>query len=210
MLLRALSDEEPRPVLVHVQRFLTRKMGIPDDQPIPVALDFLGDPTHLQASFDKYTQSTERFQKRLEAAKSQKKDEADSKEIEASEMADEFKSELIGLAGWRFSLGADSLDLTLFSGEKPYATNGKWDEKDATVTWSRSLDPDRALPVVCFALWSTPDFAFQERAFWQSLIGGRRPGTIRDLVPFTKARRNAAVESVRRWSEAGARVGAGR
>jgi hypothetical protein len=64
------------------------------------------------------------------------------------------------------------LELKLHSGQKPYATNGQWDEQAASLSWSENLRQDAPLPVFCFALWSQPERAFQEAHFGKVLLSG--------------------------------------
>jgi hypothetical protein len=196
LLFRVLSDGDPKPLLADIQRFVARKMGVADSQAIPASLDFLGDPAKLEASFGKYAQSSELIRERLKASKSQEvfEDKAGSEEITPVEAADEFLFEFAELAGWDISLGCDQLDLKLFGSEKPYATNGEWDEKNATVTWSNRLDTDR-LPVVCFALWSTPDRPFQQAHFAKVLLTGE------ELAQYVIWYRSLKPEEVKEWDQ---------
>ena len=172
LLLRGLTDRNPNAVLAHVQRFLARKMDVSDDRPLPASLGFLSDLPKVEASLDKYVRSTELFQKRLAAFKSQKKGRSDAKEPTPEEFVGELLRDVAVVAfGGLLGSREDSLDLKLHCDRKPYASNGKWDEKGATVSWSNTLGP-RALPVECFALWSTPDQPFQEQHFGKVLLTG--------------------------------------
>ena len=44
--------------------------------------------------------------------------------------------------------------------------------KATAATWTASLDSNRALPAVCFAAWSEPDRAFQEKHFGKFVLSG--------------------------------------
>jgi hypothetical protein len=172
MLARAVAADDRGPLLQHVQRLLARKMGIADQQPLPASLGFLGDQKRLKASFQKYVRSTDLFQKRLAHGKTAKKAESNAQELAPEQVAEELFHEATGFPFLDLDLDmtGDSLELKLFCGQKPYATNGKWDEKAAAATWTPSLASGRALPAVCFASWSDPDRAFQEKHFGKAVL----------------------------------------
>ncbi len=175
---RALLADDPKPLLAQVQRFLARKMGVADAQPIPASLGFLGDLQRLCASFEKYGRSAGLSGTQREAPKPRPQGRAGSKpppmpesnEMPAAVAAFELLIEAMGIQFVIFS--GDVLDLELVSGEKPYATNGKWDDKNAAVTWSKDIDTAEGLPVVCFALWSAPERSFQQAHFGRVLVSG--------------------------------------
>ena len=172
MLVRVVAGDDPGPLLEHVQRLLARKMGVADGQPLPALLAFLGDQKKVKASFEKYVRSTDLFQKRLAKWKSQKK----NREQNAQEPTPgEFASDLfLGCIGFRFVIGEGEAPevkaVKLFCGQKPYDTNGDWDEKAMAATWTALLAQNRALPAVCFAAWSDPDRAFQEKHFGKIVL----------------------------------------
>ena len=184
-LIRALFDDDLKPLLPHVQRFLARKMGIVDDQPLPASLGFLDTPTRLSASCEKYVRATGLFRKQHETSKSQKKEKKqktgsteDSPLGEGGQLVGQLALDVIGFQLDIFGEN-DSVRVKLLSGEKPYATNGDWDEKTVTVAWDSGVSADtkdRPLPVVCFALWSTPDGAVSRDALWQDSAGRKSLG----------------------------------
>ncbi len=201
ILVRAPTTDDWQPVLQRVQRLLARKMGIADNQPPPASLAFLDDLPKLKASLEKYIRSTDAFQKRLAKWKSSRPDKRGDEEPTPHDMITEVLLDSVGL---NLAGGTDdSLELKLFCQQKPYATNGKWDEKATAATWATSIATDRALPTVCFALWSNPDRAAQQEHFgkivlsdanlaqyavwhhalkpdetrqWEEFVGGLKPG----------------------------------
>jgi hypothetical protein len=66
--------------------------------------------------------------------------------------------------------GADHLIVRLALPNMPYRTNGKW--KDGLVTWDADLGVDRALPMICYAIWSHPDADFQTMHFGRVILEG--------------------------------------
>jgi hypothetical protein len=169
-LARAAFSEDPAPLLKHLQRLVARKMGLPADRPLPDALAFLSDPQRLRASWNKYGSTTELFQKRLKKWKEEKQTDPNATQPTPEDLL----IELVGQLVFEFRLFAadDTLELKLHSGQKPYATNGQWDEQAASLSWSEDLRHDAPLPVFCFALWSQPERAFQEAHFGKVLLSG--------------------------------------
>jgi hypothetical protein len=168
MLARAVAADKSGPLLEHVQRLLARKMGVADQRPLPASLAFLGDQERLKASFEKYVRSTDLFHKRLAQWKTAQKREPKAEEPAPEQVAGELFQEATGF--FVMDVRGDSLELKLFCGRKPYATNGKWDEKATAASWSTSLASSRALPAVCFASWSDQDRAFQEKHFGRTVL----------------------------------------
>lgn len=158
----------------HVQRLAARKMGVADDQPIPASLAFLGDPNRVKTSLEKYVRSTDLFRERIDRWKIVKKEHPDAEEPSPMRLLADLACRTVAGTDFQLNLGEprDRLELTLFCGEKPFSTNGRWYETRSAVTWSKTLRPERTLPLVCFAQWSTPDRAFQERHFGTVLLTG--------------------------------------
>lgn len=171
-LARAVVGDDKSPLLTHIQRLAARKMGVPDEGPIPPSLAFLGDPQRLGASLDKYIRSTDIFRQRVAEWKAVKKDKPDAEEPTPSGLLADLAARTV--VGHNFELflnpPADTLVLKLLCGQAPYATNGQWSQPLGAVSWSQTLPLDRPLPVVCFALWSTPERAFQEQHFGRVLL----------------------------------------
>jgi hypothetical protein len=162
---------DPAPLLAHIQRLFARKMGLPDTGPIPQSLTFLGDPARLTLSLTNYVRSTELFKERV-AAWNAAKGKPDLKEPTPDTLLGELASKTIAghNSGFGLLLGGDTLDLTLVCRQKPYAGNGSWNEATGTVKWSHPMSPMRTLPVLCFALWSTPDSEFQTQHFGRIIL----------------------------------------
>jgi hypothetical protein len=159
------AESDGRALFAYVQRFFARKMGVADDQPIPASLAFLADPERLTNSLDKFVRSTRLFQERVERWKAASKDHSDAKEQTPRGLLLDLAFGAVAGTDFQLTLRGprDRLELKLFCGEKPYSTNGRWDEMRSAVTWSKGLASDETLPVVCFALWSSPNRAFQEQ-----------------------------------------------
>ena len=130
-LFRAFDQHDPAPLLAHIQRFVARKMGVPDTAPIPPSLAFLGDPQRLAASLTNYVRSSDLFRERVVAWKAAKHDKADAKEPSPNEFLDALAAPtVLGNSELRLMHSEDTLDLKVVCGQKPYATNGGMGRSD--------------------------------------------------------------------------------
>ncbi len=181
MLARAMRESDggaPAHLLALIQRFTASKMGVASDQPIPACLQFLGDATAVEASLNDYLRGSDEYKLRLRAWEREIATNPEAKKPEASTII----SDLLEQAFLpNFQLGrSDRLDVKLAAGEKPFLTNGQWDEEAGHVLWSRHLlSADSHLseyPTLVFALWSVPDRKEQELRFGRSVLEGRSLG----------------------------------
>jgi hypothetical protein len=195
-LYRSLNTKDYQAILRHVQRLLARKLGVADDQPIPESLAFMNDPTHLKASFDKYVRTTELFRRRVDEWKEKKaKDDKDLREPAPEDIAEELLLKVFGESAENWGEGNDSVKVRLLCGQKPYSTNGIWEESISGVTWNSSLKPNRSLPAMFYAAWSTPDQKFQESHFGKILLQGE------DLAEFVAWHRSLNPEETKEWNQ---------
>jgi len=169
-LARAVWTSDPAPVLTKVQRLLARKMGIADSQPVPKSLAIFSDPKRLKVSWDKYLRGTELFKQRVAAWHKEKK-KPDAK----PPGPDDVVGELLGDALYKFQVFSqpDTLELKLFCGQQPFATNGAWKKNAGAVAWRANLAEHPSLPVVCFASWSEPNQAAQQTHFGKVVLRGK-------------------------------------
>jgi hypothetical protein len=196
VLYRSLDAGDYQAVLRHVQRLLARKLGVADDQPVPDALGFMNDVNRLKASFEKYVRTTKWFRERLARWKEkadQDKSGRKPKEPTPEDMAEDLVLQGIGESAEFWSQGNDSVKIRLLCGEKPYSTNGKWEQSTSGVVWNCTLKPNRALPAVFFAAWSTPDRKFQEDRFGKVLLQGE------DLSEYVAWHRALKPEEAKEW-----------
>lgn len=90
-------------------------------------------------------------------------------DIDDDDSMEQFHAQLIGIEFDLFGTsGGSVLEVTMAIANKPYETNGRWDDA-GNVTWEQSLasrDPFEAdLPNVLYAAWSEPETAVQQRYF---------------------------------------------
>jgi len=77
------------------------------------------------------------------------------------------------LLGWKFAWDHDEVKLALATVERPFATNGEWDEQHERVRWLQPIDDGGSLPTYCYAIWSDPNSAFQIEHFGKVLLRDR-------------------------------------
>ena len=75
----------------------------------------------------------------------------------------------------------DEVDLRLSCTEKPFATNGVWDETAKRVSWDGVIEVDAkdavGLPLLAYAAWCDPDRAEQLAHFGASALSAESLGT---------------------------------
>lgn len=190
-LARAVLGDDPAPLLRHVQRLVAGKMGIAADGPLPESVAVLSDEKRLRASWQKYLEGTDLFKRRLKKWEEDRKTQPDA----ARPSPEDLLIELVGDLVFRIRVFEedDVVELKLFCEEKPYATNGQWDEGSTAVSWSRTMGKYAPLPVFCFALWSRPDRDFQQSHFGKVLLGGA------ELAEYVLWYRGLGLEEAKEW-----------
>ena len=165
----ALANDSAR-LLAVIQRLVARKMGVPDDQPIPESLSLLSDLTRLKTSWDNYLPTTDLFKSRLKQWEDEKKTNPEAEQP----TPDDVVGQLFADALFKFELapGHDRLEVKLPCGVEPFSTNGRWDETLGAVTWEDNLGEHPSLPTLCFALWSRPDQEVQRKHFGKLVLAG--------------------------------------
>ncbi len=201
---RAMAEEDPQRVLQLVGRLVARRMGIADEDPIPAALTFLGDPEKLEKSLTDYVKTTDAYKQRLAQWKEEQKqvdrepqgppdEDGPFREDEPpkpEEVVGELVTDCFAIA--IFPVG-DSLEVKLACPVKPFSTNGRWKAKSEKVTWSTEMSDINPLPAFCFAVWSVPDEAFQQKHFGQTVLADEA------LTGYTTWYRSLEGEEKNRW-----------
>ncbi len=174
ILARAISAEDSERLVRFCQRLVARRMGVLDEDPIPANLAFLGSRQRQRQSLDAYIRTTELYQQRLAQWEQRRKDDPDLQQPQPEDLMKDLLAEAFGSYHLAFTSLAhrESITLRLRTGLAPYATNGKWDGTAATVVFQEKLYEHRAIPAVCFALWSAPDEQFQRRHFGGVILSG--------------------------------------
>lgn len=169
-LFRAAVTEDPDPLLGHLQRLAARKMGVPDDRPVPESLAFLSSARRAVASWEKYLRTTDAFEQRMRQWKQRRKTDPNAAEPDPMDLVEELVGQEMVVIG--LPQHPDSLQVTLHTRRKPFAGNGQWDDDRRSVRWEASLRHRRSLPVLCFAFWSKPNVRAQEAHFGRAVLRG--------------------------------------
>lgn len=147
-------------ILKRLQQVLAAKAKLdPDDA--ATSLAFMAQPDQAAHSFREFLRHTPEYE-RLSRGKSPPPEPED------------IVMDIIFTDVYRFRLfeSVDQLELSLTTTEKPAATNGCWDDAAHLVRWQESIDAGDGMPTLCFAVWSQPDVAFQEKHFGRVVIRG--------------------------------------
>ncbi len=155
-------------LLQEIQRTLARKIGIPDNQPIPQGLAFLADGEHVERSLEAFCRQTDEYRQAYERWRQEHPDKPES---DAPEATDAIVGELvvaIFMQGWQLG-GPDHLEVRLNLANEPYQTNGRWAAEAHQVIWEHRL-PAGPLPAFSYAVWSEPDTAAQQARFGRTLL----------------------------------------
>ena len=151
-----------------IQRLAAEKMGNPASAPLPKSFAVLADSAALKTSWSNYLAMTDLYRAKVKEWEHEKKTDP---KLERPKPGEVVLKDLFGQSG-NFGGGgsADHLTVKLALNRAPDHSNGKW--QDGKVVWDASLEPDRALPVLCYARWSSPGEPWQTAHFGKVILDG--------------------------------------
>ena len=152
-----------------VQRFVAEKMGIPAFGTLPKSFAVLNDPVALAKSWDNYLAQSGLYRAKVKEWEQKKKTDSKLKEPEPSDVPRDLVENLLEPLNL-FGGEADHLTVKLALNHAPNHSNGKW--QNGQVVWTNDLDPDRPLPILCYASWSDPGAEFQKAHFGNVILDG--------------------------------------
>jgi hypothetical protein len=153
-----------------LHRLAIEKMGIPASHPVPQSLDILSNPDALGKSWSNYLARTPVYLAKVREWKIQKKSNPKLVAPSPIDVLGDPVEQLIGML-W-MSGENDHLTVKLQLNHAPLHSNGKW--IDGQVIWQTDLDNNpSALPVICYADWSTPSVPFQQKHFGRVILDGQ-------------------------------------
>jgi hypothetical protein len=162
------GDAQEQWTLQEIQRTVARKIGIPDDQPIPPGLAFLADAEHVERSLEAFCRQTDEYRRAYERWRQEHPDKPESDAPEAiAAVAGELVVPIL-MTGWEPG-GPDHLEVRLNIGSEPYQTNGRWDAEARQIIWQHRLHVG-PLPAFSYAVWSEPNTAAQQAHFGRTLL----------------------------------------
>jgi hypothetical protein len=150
-------------LLPRLQRLVARKMGVPDTQPLPVSLAFLGDETNMEKSFTNYLANTDAFHAKLKQWEEDKKLNPDAKQPEPSDVVGDAIGNLVDFD--LFGGQPDHLAVQLSLPAPPIHSNGRWDAALNQEVWKSDIfnrTNVNHLPFTCYASWAQADEEFQK------------------------------------------------
>lgn len=153
-----------------IQRLAAEKMGIPANGPLPKSFAVLSDFTALEKSWTNYLAKTDLYLAKVKDWEQKRKAEPGLKKPEPSNLTDDLFEDLLEPFKIFGDGETDHLTVKLALGRAPNHSNGRW--QDEWVVWEADLDANRALPVLCFASWSSPAVEFQEAHFGKVVLDG--------------------------------------
>lgn len=178
------------PVFALIQRFVARRMGIADDEPIPAALHFLSGSDRVNASLQAH-RGYQIAQGELPPDADDDQDDESDAPTQVSAAAERVFDGLISL-----NLSADHLNATLAVKTEPVGTNGKWDAEAGQIVWSNLVRPnDKNMPAFCWAFWADPDVAFQELHFGKVVLQGD------SLCGYVIWRKSLTASQAEQWDQ---------
>jgi hypothetical protein len=165
----AFEDNGNDSAILHlVQRWMAEKMGIPASGPLPKSFAVLNDPAALEKSWNAYLSQSRLYRAKLKEWKEKEKTNPKLEAPKPLNVVDGLFTDLLG--GFGESGETDHLTVKLALAHPPNQSNGTW--QNGQVVWSADLDPDRPLPVLCYANWSDPDAQFQKAHFGNIILDG--------------------------------------
>ena len=171
--LRGQNLDQDR-IAQQIQRFVASKLGIAEDTPRPPALSFLDTPQAMESSLTEYFRQTEAYQELLKEFAQQKRNVSNQ-----PEPLDVFLH-LVSISVLPLFEASDQLSVRFKTKERPFLTNGNWDETTAQVTWNRDIqavnsESFKTSPVF-YAFWSIPDIEEQESIFGKIVLRNQALG----------------------------------
>ena len=165
-----LHEEGDSATALHlVQRLMMEKMNVPAAGPVPPSFVVLNGSDTLEKSWEKYLAGTDLYRAQVKQWQSETNANPALIRPKPEDTANDLFANLFFGSGSEALGGTpDHLTVKFKLAHAPDFTNGKW--QDGQVIWSADLDPNRPLPVLCYAGWSNPNTQFQIEHFGSVLL----------------------------------------
>ena len=175
VLFRSVTENDDRPLLRLIQRLVARKMGVPDSQPPPAFLNFLGDAATSEKSFERFLATTDVYQTKLKQWEESRKQDPNAPKPEPWSVMEDAAQNLMDFDVNLFGNPNDHLAVRLSLPLAPTHTNGRWDESRKQIVWDADIHNRTnltSLPVLCYASWAEPSESFQKQHFGKVALTG--------------------------------------
>ena len=188
----AVQDDRGLGVLL---RLVARRMGVENDRPIPESLAFLKTRESLETSFERWYADSAHRRKQLAEWEEKKKNNPGLKKPTEPDF------DLDPLIGRGFLGKPRHVSVTVQSPEKPYATNGQWDDRARRTRWDRRYDGKNRLPTLIYASWSVPNERAQKKIFGRVALEAQALGryilALQGMSPPDRQRFEAYLEGLK-------------
>jgi hypothetical protein len=162
------KDEGSDPILLRsLQRLVAEKFGVPSNEPLPKSFAVFGNSAAFKESWDRYLSKTDLYRAQIKDWERKKKTDPKLKQPKPADAMNGLIADLLGASS---DGETDHLTVKLALDRTPNHSNGKW--QDGKVIWETDMDPNRGLPVLCYASWSNPNGEFQTAHFGKLLLEG--------------------------------------
>jgi hypothetical protein len=153
-----------------LQKVVAKKAGLENDEAVH-SLDFLSDVDRVVESWNGFLERTTEFEDALRAWEEEKT----KTPTEPRPIPDDVFWGIVAkqLLRWKLVTDTDEVKLALATVERPFATNGRWDEQHQQVRWNQPIDGGGSLPTYCYAVWSDPNSEFQIEHFGRVVVRDR-------------------------------------
>jgi hypothetical protein len=162
------QDEGSDPILLRsLQQLVTEKIGVPANEPLPKSFGVFNDSASFKQSWERYLAKTDLYRTQVKDWERKKKTDTKLEQPKPADAMNGLIAEWLGVSG---DGETDHLTVKLALDRTPNHSNGKW--QDGKVIWGTDMDPNRALPVLCYASWSHPRSEFQTAHFGRIALDG--------------------------------------
>jgi len=173
-----------------VQRVVAEKMAVAGTNGMAKSLAILTNEAGLEKSWNRYLAQTELYRVKSKEWQAKLKSDPKLSEPKPEEVANELFMATLGISSG-FGSEPDHLTVKLRLKHEPDHSNGRW--QDGQVVWDTDLSVDRALPVLCYASWNSPEETFQNEHFGRVLLQGD------DLLKYSLWRSGLNVAEGQEW-----------
>jgi hypothetical protein len=162
------KDESDHHILLRlIQRLVAEKIGLPANETLPKSFGVFNDSDSFKKSWERYLAKTDLYRSQVKDWERKKKTDPKLEQPKPADAMNGLIAQWLGVSG---DGETDHLTVKLALDRAPNHSNGQW--QDGKVIWVTDLDPNRSLPVLCYASWSHPRGEFQTEHFGRILLDG--------------------------------------
>lgn len=166
-------DDDPKAQWALLRDFLARKLDTsPEGLPARL-LSLFEDPESFSQSFERYLASTDDYRRLVEEWEQARLEDPELKKPAPSAVIESTAESMFAFEFFNFFSGGDAIELRLALPEKPFLTNGRWE--DGHIKWSdiRAREAGgHEVPMLCHASWAVPDRKAQSKRFGKVILEG--------------------------------------